>query len=97
MSVIPETRTVDRHRRVNIPAPIADGYADGVSFAAAVEDGDIRLTPSAEGSGSVMTEKNRVRLPADVIANYAADTEFAVIDGGDVIVLRPTENIDISV
>jgi len=97
MSAIPETRSIDRHRRVNIPAPIADGYGDGVSFVASVEDGDIRLTPSDDGAGSVMTQKNRVRLPADVIEDYTINTEFAVIDGAGVIVLRPTENIDINV
>lgn len=96
MSAIPETRTIDRQRRVNIPSGIAGRYDDGETFAADTDDGDIVLAPDNGDDTRTLSEKNRLRLPPSVVDEYDTDEEFAVLVRDGVVVLRPVANVDIS-
>lgn len=95
MSIIPETRRIDRYRRVNIPADIAADYEQGRGFTVDVVGGDIELTPAPVGDGQTLTGKYRVRLPPSVADQFDSDEQFAVIQDGRDIILRPTGDIDI--
>jgi len=97
MSAIPETRTIGDRRRVNIPAEIAADYGCEARFEPDVRDGDIVLEPAEDGCGRVMSAKNRVRLPHAIAEQFAREAEFAVLRDGEMIVLRPTDEIDISI
>lgn len=95
MSAIPETRTIDDYRRVTIPSNTVASFGDDPAFTADVRDGDIVLSPAPEDGGRTLTEKNRLRLPPNVAQQFDAGTEFAVIEHGDSIVLKPAHKIDI--
>lgn len=97
MSTIPDTRSRDAHRRINIPADTLDAFPDVEAFSARMSGTDIVLSPTARDAGCVVTEKNRIRLPTEVAANYDDDETFAVIEQGDCIVLRPIDEIDIDI
>lgn len=97
MSTIPETRSLDRYRRINVPADTLAQYPGADAFQVRVDDDDVVLTPAPEDVGQAVTEKNRVRLPPAVAEHYDDEEEFAVLPHGDSIVLRPTREINIDI
>jgi bifunctional DNA-binding transcriptional regulator/antitoxin component of YhaV-PrlF toxin-antitoxin module len=101
MSVIPETRSVDSYRRVNIPVGILDSFEGDQgpppAFQVAVRDGDIILSPVSREGGQTLTARNRVRLPPEVADQYEDGEEFAVLEDDDCIVLKPADDINISI
>ncbi len=96
MSAIPETRRIDRQRRINIPASIAGLYDDGETFEPTVEGSDIVLEPASGEGARTLSAKNRLRLPPTVVEQFGTGNEFAVLSDEGKIVLRPVENVQIT-
>jgi len=96
MSGLPQTRTIDQSRRVNIPAEIAAEYPAGQQFVVERDGDDLVLEPGEGADARTLTEKNRVRVRPGVAEQIQLGSEYAVVKDGQTIILRPVEDIDIT-
>ena len=96
MSAIPETRKIDRQRRIVIPRDISPAVSPGDTFEVARDGDSIVLIPSDGEDSYTVARTNRVRLSAEVVTDDDIGAEFAVVRDGEEIRLIPEGDVNIT-